>query len=267
MLIVGFIQNLKDVHVVLEKKVSHTNNLLIKHPDICIEWNYDRNIKTPEEYSYCNREKVWWKCQNGHEWESRIDARTNQKQGCPCCSGRNATHDDNFELKYPALCKEWDFSLNDVKPNEIKCHTSKYIWWKCLICNKNWRTTPGHRIEGTGCPYCQKIQLIDGTSWDSISEAYIYLQYKLNNYIMEFHKKYPNSKKICDIYLPNENKYIEITGYHNRTANNKRYYRYLRNIVLKRRICRNNNLNFEFVKVRLTRDQISYVRSQMIQYK
>ncbi|MCD8196887.1 MAG: zinc-ribbon domain-containing protein, partial [Lachnospiraceae bacterium] len=31
--------------------------------------------------------KVWWKCENGHEWRATIASRSNGC-GCPVCLGR-----------------------------------------------------------------------------------------------------------------------------------------------------------------------------------
>lgn len=65
---------------------TETNNLLVKFPDICIEWNYNKNNKSPNEYSPFSNYKVWWKCEKGHEWETSITIRTSAGCGCPICS-------------------------------------------------------------------------------------------------------------------------------------------------------------------------------------
>ena len=64
---------------------SEDNNLLIKNPILCLEWNYARNLKQPHEYTFSSGQKVWWKCVKNHEWESTIDNR-NQGRGCPECN-------------------------------------------------------------------------------------------------------------------------------------------------------------------------------------
>lgn len=67
---------------------SKENNLLVNNPDLCIEWNYEKNKKKPEEYTPNSGQKVWWKCKEcGYEWEYSIDGRNGKhKIGCLSCS-------------------------------------------------------------------------------------------------------------------------------------------------------------------------------------
>ena len=49
------------------------------------EWDYDKN-DDPSLYSRQSREKVWWKCSKGHEWQSSVGHRADG-HGCPYCNG------------------------------------------------------------------------------------------------------------------------------------------------------------------------------------
>jgi hypothetical protein len=65
---------------------SKEYNLMIYNPKLASEWNYKKNIKTPEEYTPGSSKKVWWKCKEcGREWPSVISSR-NKGNGCPQCS-------------------------------------------------------------------------------------------------------------------------------------------------------------------------------------
>ena len=68
-------------------KARGSISLAEKCPELIKEWDYDKNDKSPEEYSYGSGKKVWWKCDLGHTWLAIINDRTNGK-GCPICSGR-----------------------------------------------------------------------------------------------------------------------------------------------------------------------------------
>jgi hypothetical protein len=77
------------------KKVNDKNNLLVTHPQICLEWDYEKNIKGPENYTAGSgsRSKVWWICKNkNHSWQASVNIRTGtvEKTGsnCPYCSIR-----------------------------------------------------------------------------------------------------------------------------------------------------------------------------------
>ena len=73
------------------KIVNNKNNITITHPEVSNEWNYDKNVNSPEHYTAGSgaRSKVWWKCSSNHEWEASINSRTGSpsKRGstCPFC--------------------------------------------------------------------------------------------------------------------------------------------------------------------------------------
>jgi hypothetical protein len=81
---------------------SETNNLLVKFPNICLEWNYSKNEKNPFEYTPFSNYKVWWKCNKDHEWITAINNRTSIGTGCPICN----------ESKGEVKIREW---LDDYK--------------------------------------------------------------------------------------------------------------------------------------------------------
>jgi len=68
--------------------VSKENNLLINNPILCEDWDYDKNDKRPEEYTFCSGQYVWWICKEcGYEWTTTIDNRNGGSHcGCPDCS-------------------------------------------------------------------------------------------------------------------------------------------------------------------------------------
>ena len=69
----------------LREYTEKENSLLFSNPQVASEWNYDKNgdLK-PEHFTANSNKKVWWKCQNGHEWQATINNRSNGR-GCPKC--------------------------------------------------------------------------------------------------------------------------------------------------------------------------------------
>jgi hypothetical protein len=68
---------------------SEDYNLLFLFPDLCEEWDYNKNNKNPEEYTPGSCQKVWWKCNEcGYEWMTTIERRRNNR-GCPECNDSN----------------------------------------------------------------------------------------------------------------------------------------------------------------------------------
>jgi hypothetical protein len=72
-------------------KVGEDNNLLVLFPDVAKEWHPTKNKDlTPSDFTRGSKEKVWWLCPKGHDYESIIYDRTRKDRptGCPYCSGR-----------------------------------------------------------------------------------------------------------------------------------------------------------------------------------
>jgi hypothetical protein len=68
------------------KYPSTDYNLLVINPDLCENWNYEKNDKRPEEYCPNSGDSVWWKCKDcGYEWKAIID-NMNKNRTCSRCS-------------------------------------------------------------------------------------------------------------------------------------------------------------------------------------
>ena len=39
------------------------NNLFVLHPELCKEWDYQNNLKSPHEYQAGSKTKVWWQAE------------------------------------------------------------------------------------------------------------------------------------------------------------------------------------------------------------
>lgn len=69
---------------------SEDYNLLVSNPELCKEWNYNKNNKRPEEYTPVSGENVFWECKTcGNEWIASIANRNknnNRRTNCPSCS-------------------------------------------------------------------------------------------------------------------------------------------------------------------------------------
>ncbi len=68
-----------------QKVLKGYNDLQTINPTLAKEWDYERNngLK-PTEVMPKSGKKVWWKCNNGHEWQAKVCNRNNGT-GCPIC--------------------------------------------------------------------------------------------------------------------------------------------------------------------------------------
>jgi len=131
------------------------NDLQTFYPELINEWNYYKNNPLlPNQQAPYSNKKVWWRCEKGHEWESKICNRS-KGQGCPYCSGnRIITGENDFETKYPNLAKEWNYNKNgDLVPRNVAQCARRKVWWRCEK-GHEWQAAIYNRIREPNCPYC-----------------------------------------------------------------------------------------------------------------
>ncbi len=122
------------------------NDLTTRHPEIAAEadgWD-------PRTVTYGSNKSLNWKCKIGHIWNMPVSVRTNQKQGCPFCSGKRTLAGFNDLLKFDSeLAAEadgWD-------PSKSTSGAGKRSW-KCSI-GHTWKESVWARVNvGLDCPYC-----------------------------------------------------------------------------------------------------------------
>ncbi len=142
------------------KAISGYNDLATLRPDLCKEWDYEKNKGiSPEEVTVSSGKIVWWKCHHGHpSWPARVDSRARLKTGCPFCSGRFAIPGvDDLLSKYPVMAKEWDEEKNKMPLSLVKVGSGVNAWWKCPHCNHTFQKVVRDRTKRKNpekCPSC-----------------------------------------------------------------------------------------------------------------
>lgn len=140
------------------KVINETNSLLSLYPHIAAQYS-KKNAVPVEAIASISHKKVWWDCSDNpdHEWEAIVGNRVRQGDGCPYCSGRYATKENNLAIQNPKLAAEFNLERNfPLTPYDVTPTTHTKIWWKC---NKNheWRVavTSRNRLNKMSyCPYC-----------------------------------------------------------------------------------------------------------------
>lgn len=98
------------------KEVNHTNSLASIRPEIASEWHPTKNCDlTPHNVSFGSKQKVWWLCRCGHEWEAVINNRTSNISGCSFCSDG---------ISYPEK-----IMFNVLSQINVKFETQKVFYW------------------------------------------------------------------------------------------------------------------------------------------
>lgn len=72
-------------------RASTTNSLVSLCPEIAAEWHNTKNRGLNREAIVArSQRRVWWKCAADakHDWQARVQDRTQKLSGCPYCAGR-----------------------------------------------------------------------------------------------------------------------------------------------------------------------------------
>lgn len=135
--------------------VKGENDLQTVNPTLATEWNYEKNNKLePIDVTPNSSQKVWWKCDKGHEWQATINHRNNGS-GCPYCASRRVLKGFNdLQTVNPTLSREWNYEKNKgLTPMDVMPNSHKKVWWKCDK-GHAWQATIASRNGGRSCPYC-----------------------------------------------------------------------------------------------------------------
>ena len=139
------------------RKYNNQKSLAKMFPKLLKEWNYYKNGELNPEFVFAgSSKKVWWICEKGHEWRTTISNRTNasNKNLCPYCQRKKTIVGENDIVSLGCeFLKDWDYSKNQIEPNQYMKNSGKKVWWKCAECGFEWQATIDQRSKA-GCKYC-----------------------------------------------------------------------------------------------------------------
>jgi hypothetical protein len=131
------------------------NDLTTRFPDISTQWHPTRNGDlTPDQVLAGTNAKVWWRCEDGHEWETTVNGRTSGGNGCPVCSGQKLLPGYNdLATRFPDISAQWHPTRNgDLTTDQVSAGMNAKVWWRCED-GHEWETTVNGRTSGgSGCP-------------------------------------------------------------------------------------------------------------------
>lgn len=144
-----------------KKVLKGYNDFLTTHYDISQEWNYEKNIISPEDITYGYDKKVWWICKYNHEWKASVLSRSNGTN-CPYCSNKKPLKGFNdLSTTNPEILKFWDYNKNSILPTEITYGSNKKVWLVCDI-GHSFQSSVKRVCRGDLCPYCSNKRVLKG---------------------------------------------------------------------------------------------------------
>ncbi|HEC66276.1 MAG TPA: hypothetical protein ENI23_13385 [bacterium] len=132
------------------------SSIVSTYPHLLKEWDFTKNGNLrPEEVTSKSNKKVWWRCNRGHSWCTRVAHRTSGC-GCPGCRHLGGPKEKSLAELFPEIAGEWDYEHNDLSPVEVKPQSNRKVSWVCYVCSYKWLTQICQRTKEnpTGCPSC-----------------------------------------------------------------------------------------------------------------
>lgn len=124
-------------------------DLLTNNPEIADEaYNWD-----PRQISTSSSRMLEWKCKYGHIYEATPNSRTrtDNRRGCPYCSGRKILIGFNDLATTHPLIAEYAYGWN---PQNYSMGQTKKLDWKCRK-GHLWSQSPNHVVKHKyTCPTC-----------------------------------------------------------------------------------------------------------------
>lgn len=127
------------------------------------QWHPKRNGDlTPKDISVGSHQKVWWRCDKGHEWQALVKSRV-CGSGCPVCTNRRIRLGENdLAATHPDIARQWHPIKNgDLLPCDVTAGSRRKVWWTCDK-GHEWQATVTSRTNHTGCPVCAGKRIIPG---------------------------------------------------------------------------------------------------------
>lgn len=124
--------------------------------NLLMQWHHAKNPSlTPETVSAGSSRRVWWRCEQGHEWKTAVYTRTASGTKCPYCAGKLPIPGENdLSTLFPNVANEWHPTKNaPLTPSQVLPGSHRMVWWVCER-GHQWQAMVKSRVSGCGCPVC-----------------------------------------------------------------------------------------------------------------
>ena len=90
------------------KVLPSFNDLETLYPDVAAQWHHEKNGPlSPRDVSTGSKIRIWWRCPEGHSWQSPVASRTAWGHGCPYCAGRKVLKGfTDLKTLYPGVAAQ-----------------------------------------------------------------------------------------------------------------------------------------------------------------
>lgn len=148
-----------------KETLSGETDLATLYPQIAAQWHPEKNGDlTPDKVRPQSNRSVWWRCEEGHEWQAPVYARVHDATGCPYCSNKAILPGFNdLKTLAPELAAQWHPTKNGaLTPEMIGVGSKKRVWWQCEKGHAWVAVVASRAKDGRGCPICAGQRVAPG---------------------------------------------------------------------------------------------------------
>ena len=134
----------------------------IKH-----EYLLEKNNNIPvDTYKPSSFTKVWFKCENNHEYENSFKNRCYYNHKCPDCKSHKVDDDKCITTTHPEIAKEYHPTKNTIPIDHLDAKSMLSIWWQCLKdpTHEYETTVKSRAIRKTSCIHCNGKTTANGNT-------------------------------------------------------------------------------------------------------
>ena len=91
------------------------------------EWDDEKNLPfTPDTVSASSSVPVWWKCKNGHSWQTQLGSRSKTLTRCPKCLEEKLAKKRELQVK--------QFAMNLKTPQmKTACIITPFLYHRMFV--------------------------------------------------------------------------------------------------------------------------------------
>ena len=142
-----------------------------RFPELEAQYDAAENVSTTfRDIVASGKEKLVWKCPQGHRYEASPVRFVQGFARCRTCYPQRAVHRSAWDpsralsVKFPDLAKEWAADLNsaELSPNSVTYGSNKKVWWRCSLGHEFQAVIATRAFQGNGCPFCSGKRVLVG---------------------------------------------------------------------------------------------------------
>jgi hypothetical protein len=163
-------------------------------PELMAEWHPTKNEGLRlDDLLHGSNKVAWWRCSDGHEWQSAIFNRAIHGKGCPYCTGRKVSSTNNLLYRYPEVAALWS-KKNPIAADQVLARSGKSYLWQCPN-GHEWKDRPHNMAKKKfHCPECVHLNRGDGLR-KATQEHNLATEYP------ELAKQWHKRKKIFQLFI------------------------------------------------------------------